>query len=160
MKTNSLELYIDEKNQRLIAIEHKGGGETESVLDLSLEELRTREPAELRHSLGRLILAFLNSRSKKGLNLPQDEEDQKRLDDEYDELLVRDSDPKNPADQYSLATHFIGRGISDNRWSDIELGEQWLNKAIAAGYPKALEYRDETWSLLKPRLEQKFKPTD
>ena len=32
-----------------------------------------------------------------------------------------------------------------------------VNQAVAAGHPAAITYQSETWALIRPRLEHKFK---
>jgi len=58
---------------------------------------------------------------------------------------------------YDLAVSLIGRGISNENWVDIRKGERLLNQAADEGLSEAVKYREEVWSLIKPRLEQKFK---
>lgn len=63
----------------------QGAGEDDlqEVLRLPLSNVREREPAEMQRALGRLVMSFLNSRSSKGLNLPRDLEDEKKLDEQH-----------------------------------------------------------------------------
>lgn len=162
-KTTSIEFFVDEASDLLLAYEHAPvAGETEAtseeVLRLPLGNIRAREPAEIQRTIGRLVLSFLNARSAKGLNLPRDVEDEKRLDDEHFEHLLVAARSNKPEAIYDLAVGLIARGMSNENWADIEQGETLLNEAVQAGFPAAIKYQSETWMLIRPRLEQKFKP--
>lgn len=160
MKTASIEFLVDEAADLLIALEHgteRAGALPEEVLRLPLGDVRAREPAEIQRTIGRLVLSFLNSRSSKGLNLPRDREDERRLDEEHFSQLVAASRSNEPEAIYDLAVGLIARGMSNENWADIEEGEALLNQAIAAGLPAAIKYQSETWELIRPRLEQKIK---
>jgi hypothetical protein len=107
--------------------------------------------------LGRLVLSFLNSRSTKGLNLPRDLEDEKKLDEQHFDALHAMADGQTPEAIYDLAVGLIGRGMSNNSWADIEQGEAHPKQAVRPGHPAAIKYQDEVWALIRPRLEQKLK---
>ena len=59
-KTASIEFFVDETADLLLAYEHRpqglGEGEPEEVLSLPLSNVRGREPAEMQRTLGRLVL--------------------------------------------------------------------------------------------------------
>ena len=99
-KTASIEFFVDETADLLLAYEHppqgRGEADSEEVLSLPLSNVRVREPAEMQRTLGRLVLSFLNSRSSKGLNLPRDLEDEKKLDEEHLGKLQATADGKTP----------------------------------------------------------------
>ena len=81
---HSIEFTFDESVRILLGYERTGSDpldqSVEEILRLDVSELRRREPSELQRSIGRFVLAFLNSRSSKGLDLPRDIEDERRLD--------------------------------------------------------------------------------
>lgn len=160
-KTASIEFFVDEAADLLMAYEKPpegtAEGASEEVLRLPLSNVRAREPAEMQRTLGRLVLSFLNSRSSKGLNLPRDLEDEKKLDEQYFAELHAMADGKTPEAVYDLAVSLIGRGMSNDSWADIEQGEALLKQAVHAGHPAAIKYQDEVWALIRPRLEQKLK---
>jgi len=160
-RTASIEFFVDEVAELLVANEHPprgaGIGVAEEVLRLPLSDVRTRNPAEMQRALGRLVLSFLNSRSAKGLNLPRDLEDEKKLDEQHFDALHEMADGQTPEAIYDLAVGLIGRGMSNNSWADIEQGEAHLKQAVRAGHPAAIQYQDEVWTLIRPRLEQKLK---
>lgn len=157
----SIEFLVDEADDLLLAyerVEITGKPVSlEEALRLPLSELRKREPGELQRTLGRLVLAFLNSRSSKGLGLPRDLADEKRLDDQHFAALEADVNPSDPKTIYDLAVSLIARGMSDESWADIEKGEALLNPLADAGFAEAVKYREEVWSLVRPRLEKKIK---
>lgn len=157
----SIEFLVDEAADLLLAYERVEATDKlaalEEVLRLPLSDLRKREPGELQRSLGRLVLAFLNSRSSRGLGLPKDLEDEKSLDEQHFAALEADVNPSNPKSIYDLAVSLIARGMSDESWADIEKGEALLNPLADAGFAEAVKYRDEVWSLVRPRLEKKIK---
>jgi hypothetical protein len=160
MKTASIEFFVDEPSGLLIALEHSSENTTappEEVLRLHLDDVRVRKPAEIQRTIGRLVLSFLDSRSSKGLNLPRDREDERRLDEEHFSQLEAALRSNNPEAIYDLAVSLIARGMSNDNWADIERGEALLNQAVATGLPAALKYQSETWELIRPRLEQKIK---
>jgi hypothetical protein len=160
MKTASIEFLIDESSDSLIALEHgteRASALPEEVLRLPLGDVRAREVAEIQRAIGGLVLAFLGSRSSKGLNLPRDKEYERRLDEEHFSQLVAASRSNEPGTIYDLAVGLIARGMSDENWADIEQGEALLNQVIAAGFPAAIKYRSETWDIIRPRLEHKIK---
>jgi hypothetical protein len=162
-KTASIEFVVNEAADLLLAYERhpqeisKSVGE--AVLSLPLSNIREREPAEIQRTLGRLVLSFLNSRSSKGLNLPRDLDDEKKLDEQHFGTLQVMADSQAPAAIYDLAVSLIGRGMSGNCWADIEQGEALLNQAVSVGFPAAITYHAEVWELVRPRLIQKFKPS-
>lgn len=160
-KGNSIEFAVDEVAGVLLGYERTGSDSSnrsrEEILRLDLSDVRKREPGELQRSIGRLVLAFLNSRSSKGLGLPKDEEDDRRLDEQQLASLESDAALGDPQAIYDLATSLIGQGISKDNWSDIERGERLLNQAADGGLEDAMKYREEVWVLLRPRLEQKLK---
>lgn len=160
-KTASIEFVVDEAADLLLAYERPpqgaGEGDSEEVLNLSLDNIRGREPAEIQRTLGRLVLSFLNSRSSKGLNLPRDLEDEKKLDAQHFGELQAMADTNTPEAIYDLAVSLIGRGMSNDSWADVEQGELLLNQAVSAGLPAAIKYQAEVWALVRPRLEQKLK---
>jgi TPR repeat protein len=160
-KTASIEFFVDEAAGLLMALEHDParaeGAPPDEVLRLPLGEVRAREPADIQRAIGRLVLSFLNSRSSKGLNLPRDLEDEKRLDDENLNQLLLAARSNKPEAVYDLAVSLIARGMSNESWGDIEQGEVLLSQAVAAGHPAAIAYQSETWALIRPRLEHKFK---
>ena len=161
--SSTIEFLIDEAADVLLAYERSSQGSSEhdlqEVLRLPLSNVREREPAEMQRALGRLVLSFLNSRSSKGLNLPRDLEDEKKLDEQHFGELRERANSNTPEAVYDLAVSLIGRGMSDGNWSDIEKGEALLNQAVSAGFPAAIKYHAEVWALVRPRLEQKFKRT-
>lgn len=162
-KTASIEFFVDEAADLLLAFERPpqgtGEGDSEEVLSLSLSSIRGREPAEIQRTLGRLVLSFLNSRSSKGLNLPRDLEDEKKLDEHHFGQLQAMADTNTPEAIYDLAVSLIGRGMSNESWADVEQGESLLSQAVSAGFPAAIKYQAEVWALVRPRLEQKLKRT-
>ncbi len=162
-KTASIEFVVDEAADLLLAYERPaqgaGEGDSEEILNLSLDNIRGREPAEIQRTLGRLVLSFLNSRSSKGLNLPRDLEDEKKLDEQHFGELQAMADTNTPEAIYDLAVSLIGRGMSNDSWADIEQGESLLSQAVGAGFPAAIKYQAEVWALVRPRLEQKLKGT-
>ena len=101
--------------------------------------------------MGRLVLSFLNSRSTKGLNLPRDLEDEKKLDEQHFDALHAMADGQTPEAIYDLAVGLIGRGMSNNSWADIEQGEAHPKQAVRPGHPAAIKYQDEVWALIRPR---------
>src|SRR5574337_381122 len=147
---SSIEFVVDEAAGVLLGYERTGADSpsrsVEEILRLDLSDLRKREPGELQRSIGRLVLAFLNSRSSKGLGLPKDEEDERRLDEQQLASLEGDADSGDPQAIYDLATSLIGQGISKDSWSDIERGERLLDQAADGGLGDAVKYRDEVWS--------------
>lgn len=160
MKTASIEFLVDEVADSLIALEHGTeavDASSEELLRLPLGDVRAREPAEIQRAIGGLVLAFLDSRSPKGLNLPRDEEYEKNLDEEHFSQLELASRSNKPEAIYDLAVGLIARGMSNENWAYIEQGEALLNQAIAAGLPAAIKYQSETWELIRPRLEYKIK---
>ena len=162
MKTASIEFFVDEKSDTLIGRENKSDDKgsmaaSEEVLRLSLSDVRTREPADIQRAIGRLVLSFLDSRSSKGLNIPRDFEDEKKLDKEHFDHMAEAANSNEPEAVYDLAVGLIARGMSNNSWADIEQGEVLLNQAVAAGLSTAITYQLETWALIRPRLEQKLK---
>ena len=126
-------------------------------MNLSLDNIRGRELAEIQRTLGRLVLSFLNSRSSKGLNLPRDLEDEEKMDEQYFGKLKAREDTNTPEAIYDLAVSLIGRGMSNESWADVEQGEVLLCQAVSAGFPAAIKYQAEVWALVRPRLEQKLK---
>lgn len=162
-RTASIEFVVDETADLLLAYEHPAEGKTvtssEEVLSIPLSNIRGRAPAEIQRTLGRLVLSFLNSRSSKGLNLPRDLEDEKRLDEEHFEALQANANTNTPEALYDLAVGLIGKGMSNENWADIEEGEKLLNQSVSAGFPAAVKYQLEVWTLVRPRLEQKLKRT-
>jgi hypothetical protein len=159
----TIEFLVDEGADVLLAYERSSQGASEGdlqeVLRLPLSDVRAREPAEMQRAVGRLVLSFLNSRSSKGLNLPRDLEDEKRLDEQHFGELQGRAAGNTPEAVYDLAVGLIGRGMSDGNWADIEEGEALLNQAVSAGFPAAVKYQAEVWTLVRPRLEQKLKRT-
>lgn len=157
----SIELFIDESNDHLIAVENckldKDDHSHNELLRLPLDNIRARQPAEIQRTLGRLILSFLNSRSANGLNLPRDLEDESDLDQKHFDQLTSKPPKDTPEEAYDLAVSLIGRGIDSGKWEDIEKGEALLIKAVTAGLPEAIKYHSEVWTLVRPRLEQKLK---
>ena len=162
-RTASIEFVVNEAADSLLAYErHPQGitnGDTDAILNLPLSNIRGREPAEIQRTLGRLVLSFLNSRSSKGLNLPRDLDDEKKLDEQHVSAQRLVADSQAPDAIYDVAVSLIGRGMSGNCWADIEQGEALLNQAVSAGFPAALTYHAEVWALVRPRLVQKFKPS-
>lgn len=160
-RTASIEFVADEAGDFLLAYEHppegEETGEVTEVLRLPFSDVRKREPAEIQRTLGRLVLAFLNSRSSRGLKLPRDLEDDKRLDEQHFSQLEAAMDAKTPEALYDMAVSLIGRGMSSDSWADVEQGEVLLDQAIATGLPAAIKYQEEVWALIRPRLEQKLK---
>jgi len=158
---HSIEFTFDESVGVLLGYERTGSDpldqSVEEILRLDVSELRRREPSELQRSIGRFVLAFLNSRSSKGLDLPRDIEDERRLDQWQFAELEYYAAPGETGAIYDLAVSLIGRGISNENWVDIRKGERLLNQAADEGLSEAVKYREEVWSLIKPRLEQKFK---
>ena len=73
----------------------------------------------MQRALGRLVLSFLNSRSTKGLNLPRDLEDEKKLDEQHFDALHAMADGQTPEAIYDLAVGLIGRGMSNNSWATL-----------------------------------------
>ena len=164
MKTASIEFFVEETSDMLVGRENTSDGKggmvaSEEVLRLSLSDVRAREPADIQRSIGRLVLSFLDSRSSKGLNFPRDFEDEKKLDEEHFDQLLEAANSNNPEAIYDLAVGLIARGMSNNSWADIQQGEVFLNQAVAAGLPTAITYQVETWALIRPRLEQKLRPS-
>lgn len=160
---SSIEFMVDEEAGALLGHERTevAAGQqssVEEILRLPLADLRSREPGELQRSLGRLVLTFLDSRSAKGLGLPRDLEDEKNLDEQHFLALERSVDQRNPQTVYDLAVSLIGRGMAGDSWADIEKGEALLSQAADAGVTDAIKYREEVWSLVRPRLERKLKP--
>lgn len=160
---SSIEFKVDEEASALLGHERTeaaGGHQSsvEEILRLPLADLRNREPGELQRSLGRLVLTFLDSRSVRGLGLPRDLEDEKNLDDQHFAVLERNVGPSNPQTTYDLAVSLIGRGMARDSWTDIQKGEALLDQAVDAGVAEAIKYREEVWSLVRPRLERKLKP--
>lgn len=162
-KTASIEFFVDEATDLLMAYELLPHGieksDPEQILSLPLDNVRGREPAEMQRTLGRLVLSFLNSRSSKGLNLPRDLEDEKKLDEQHLGQLQAFADTRTPEAIYDLAVSLIGRGMSNDSWADVEQGELFLNQAVSAGVPAAIKYQTEVWVLVRPRLEQKLNRT-
>lgn len=162
-KSPSIEFVVDEVADVLLAYEHRSrnmsDSDSEVILNLPLSNVREREPAEMQRTLGRLVLSFLNSRSTKGLNFPRDTEDEKTLDAEHFSAWQRMGNADTPEAAYDLAVNLIGRGMSNNCWTDIEKGEALLNHAVSAGVPAAIQYQSDVWTLIRPRLERKFKRT-
>lgn len=159
MKTASIEFLVDEVADSLIALEHGTEGTDdlpEEILRLPLEDVRAREPAEIQRTIGSLVLAFLDSRSSKGLNFPRDKEYERKLDEEHFSQLEAASKSNEPEAIYDLAVGLIARGINNENWTDIEEGEVLLNQAISAELPAAIKYQLETWELIRPRLEHKI----
>lgn len=160
-KTPSIEFFVDEDADLLLAYEHPlekpGNDHPEEILSLPLDNIRGREPAEIQRTLGRLVLAFLNSRSSKGLNFPRDTDDEKKLDFRHANSPQAASKSDAEESKFDLAVELISRGMSCNCWPDIEQGEHLLNQAIAEGIPEAIKYQSEVWALVRPRLELKFK---
>lgn len=159
-KTASIEFFVDEVSDLLLACENVPSGEalaSEEVLRLPLDNVRGREPAEIQRTIGRLVLSFLNARSSKSLNLPRDLEDERRLDEEHFKQLFIAARANEPEAMYDLAVSLIARGMGNENWADLEQGETLLNQAVAAGFPAAIKYQSETWTLIRPRLEQKLK---
>ncbi|MCW0217690.1 MAG: hypothetical protein OJI67_05160 [Prosthecobacter sp.] len=162
LKFYSIEFYIDEFDDSLLAREntHSQKGDlisSERLLILPLEEIRSREPAEVQRMIGRLVLTFLNSRSSKDLCFPRDLDDERRQDEAYFRQLNTAASSNEPEKTYDLAVSLIAKGMSSENWADIEQGESLLAQAVAAGLPEAIKYQSETWSLLRPRLEHKLK---
>lgn len=160
---SAIEFMVDEEAGALLGHERTWiapgqQSSVEEILRLPLVDLKNREPGELQRSLGRLVLAFLDSRSARGLGLPRDVEDEKNLDEQHFAALERSVDQRNPQTIYDLAVSLIGRGMSGDSWADIEKGESLLNQAADAGVTEAVKYREEVWSLVRPRLERKLKP--
>ncbi|MFS2048359.1 hypothetical protein ACEN9J_01100 [Variovorax sp. Varisp41] len=157
----SIEFLFDEMTDSLLAYENPSQGVaehlSEEILNLPLDNVRAREPAEIERTLGRLVLSFLNSRSSKGLNLPRDLEYEKLADKEYFAQLHVKAEARTPEALYELAVSLIGNGIANNSWAEVEQGEVHLKQAVHAGYPEAVKYQDEVWILVRPRLEQKLK---
>lgn len=158
-KNVSIKFVVDEAADLLLAYECPSQSESdpEEILNLPLANIRKREPEEIQRTLGRLVLSFLNSRSSKGLNLPKDPEDAKKLDERHFDKLQAMADTNTPEAVYDLAVSLIGRGMSNNSWADIEQGEVLLNQAVSTGLPAAIKYQTEVWMLIRPRLEQKLK---
>jgi hypothetical protein len=157
--TASIEFLVDETNDVLLGHEKLPNGVTEEILRLPLSNIREREPAEIQRTLGRLVLSFLNSHSSHGLKLPRDLEDAKTLDEKHFAQLRADADSSKPQAIYDLAVGLIASGMTNKKWTDIEQGERLLEQAIASGLPAAITYRDEVWSLVRPRLVQSLKPS-
>lgn len=159
-KSPSIEFVVDEVADMLLAYEHLQesdvGENLKEILQLPLSNIRQREPAEIQRTLGRLVLTFLNSRSRKGLNLPRDLEDEAKLDAQHYAQAPAISDADAPEAKYELAINLINQGMSSGSWSMIESGEALLKEAISAGLPAAIEYQAEVWTLVRPRLENKF----
>lgn len=162
-KTASIEFVVDEVTDMLLAYEHEpqelDGDDLQVVLELPLSNIRGRDPAEIQRTLGRLVLSFLNSRSSKGLNLPRDLADDKKLDDQHFGVLQAKATTNTPEAVYDLAVGLIGRGMRNDSWTDIEEGEELLRQSISAGFPAAIKYQSEVWVYVRPRLEQKLKRT-
>ena len=160
MKTSSIEFVVDEDKDLLLAYERQPReaeeNTLEEVLSLPLSDVRGRDPAEIQRTLGRLLLAFLNSRSSKGLNLPRDPEDDKKLDEQHFGAMTNMDTPEAV---YDLAVSLIGRGVSNDSWSDVQQGERLLSQAVSAGLPAAIKYQSEVWILIRSRIEQKLKRT-
>jgi len=159
IRTASIEFAIDESTDSLLAWENSpegsNGRSSEEILNLPLSNIRAREPAEIERTLGRLVLKFLNSRSPKGLNLPKDLDYEKESEKEYRAELKTMADKKTPEALYELAVSLIGRGIGSKNWADIDQGEIYLNQSVEAGFEAAIKYKEEVWTLVRPRLEKK-----
>lgn len=160
---SSIEFMVDDEACTLLGHERTEfapgqQSSVEEILRLPLADLRSREPGEVQRSLGRLVLTFLDSRSARGLGLPRDFEDEKSLDEQHFAALERSLDLRNPQTIYELAVSLIGRGMTGDSWADIEKGELLLKQAADAGVTEAIKYREEVWSLVRPRLERKLKP--
>ena len=156
----SIEFVVDEPADVLLAYELSPDGtevSSEEVLRLPLSTVRARDPAEIQRTLGRLVLSFQNSRSSKGLNLPRDLDDEKKLDEEHFGELQARGHANTPEAVFDLAVSLIGRGMSNDSWADVEQGEMLLSQAVSAGHPAAVKYQSEVWALVRPRLEQKLK---
>lgn len=160
-RATSIEFLVDEVSDMLLARENlpsaDGAMISKEVLRLPLDGVRVREPAEIQRAIGRLVLSFLNSRSPKGLNLPRDIEDEEKLDEEHFAQLRQAASSNEPEALYNFAVSLIAHGMNTKSWAEIEQGETFLNQAIAAGLPEAINYQSETWALIRPRLEQKLK---
>jgi len=160
-RTASIEFFVDELTDSLLAYENtsrqSADHHAEEILNLPLDNVRSREPAEIERTLGRLVLSFLNSRSSKGLNLPRDLEYEKQAKSEYLAELHAQANAKTPKEVYELGVSLIGTGIANSSWADIEEGEVHLKRAVESGWEEAIKYQDEVWTLVRPRLEQKLK---
>lgn len=77
----------------------------------------------------------------KGLDLPRDLEDEKKLDEQHFATLHTMADGQTPESIYDLAVSLIGRGMSNDSWADVEQGEAHLNEAVHAGHPAAIKYQ-------------------
>ena len=152
----SIEFTVDEIADVLIA-NASDQDALDEVLRLPLSNVRAREPAEIQRTLGRLVLSFLNSRSSKGLNLPRDPEDEKKLDEQHFGELKLKAHGNSPEAIYDLAVSLIARGMTNDSWADIEQGEALLSEAVGNGLPAAVKYQAEVWTLVRPRLEKKLK---
>lgn len=155
--TTAIEFLVDETDDVLLGHERLADGGREEILRLPLSNIREREPAEIQRTLGRLVLSFLNSRSSHGLKLPRDLEDDEALDEKHFAQLRADAESSKPHAIYDLAVGLIASGMADKKWDDVEQGEKLLEQAIAVGLPAAITYRDEVWSLVRPRVAHNFR---
>lgn len=160
MRVATISFFIDDDADAFIGVEHGAEEAERETVRLPLEAIRSRNPAEVQRTIGRLVFAFLNARSEKGLNLPRDHEDENKLDEEHFNQLSLAAQTEAPEAIYDLATSLIAKGMNDGAWSSIEEGEKLLQKAVDIGFPAAIYYQNETWTLIRPRLEQRFKPKD
>ncbi len=155
--TTAIEFLVDETDDVLLGHERLADGGREEILRLPLSNIREREPAEIQRTLGRLVLSFLNSRSSHGLKLPRDLEDDEALDEKHFAQLRVDAESSKPQAIYDLALGLIASGMADKKWNDVQQGEKLLEQAIASGLPAAITYKDEVWSLVRPRVAHNFR---
>ena len=163
MTKNLLTFYLGEANHQIVAEEHEHGKRPERVLELSLEKLKQRDPAELRHAIGRLVISFLNSRSKNGLDLPRDLEDTQKLDTEYERWeaeqskeLERQSAAGDVTAKRELAMQTIAQGLRTKSKKLMNKADQLLREADSAGDAKSAEYLADFWPALKERSDKTF----
>jgi hypothetical protein len=153
----SIEFFVDEDADALFAFERSAESRSGEILQLPLRIIRDREPAEIQRTIGRLVMSFLNSRSHKGLDLPNDLEDDAKLDAQHYAQLLRLASSDTPESAYEQAVDLISQGIGSSSWPVVERGETLLRQAIDAGLPAAIKYEKEVWFLLRPRLESRLK---